>query len=356
MQFRKRLISILLLVNFAIILTYLAKTNLHGREAVKMESFVMRLPRGIVNMTRNPATRTTATARVLTIYEQRRQKARDVCKKLFPGGVNVTSLTKRDVNHFLVDEKRKFIYCQIPKVACTNIIRLMLGLNGVENPYNISSSDIFLYQKYDVYLNKMRLQYYRKEKIWERLTNANYTKFLLVRDPYERLYSAYQHKLVVGTVQFLQIYGSQILKKYRPGLKTNEYRRGRGVRFDEFLTFRLNPQDFTNAHGRWNKSDEHWAEVYDLCHPCHVDYDIIGKYETVETDMTHVISSFDPPTDLTWPKRSDHYKNKPTADILHEGYRNISSGLLKNISKLFDRDVNIFGYDDVEFYKRNSVG
>ena len=40
--------------------------------------------------------------------------------------------------------------------------------------------------------------------------------------------------------------------------------------------------------------DEHWAQFSTLCHPCHIDYDYIVKFETMREDAAYVLSKLGP--------------------------------------------------------------
>ncbi|ROL44185.1 Carbohydrate sulfotransferase 12 [Anabarilius grahami] len=59
-----------------------------------------------------------------------------------------------------------------------------------------------------------------------------------------------------------------------------------GIRlsFTQFIQYLLDPQ--TEKEKPFN---EHWQHVYRLCHPCQIDYDFVGKLESLDEDTEHLL-------------------------------------------------------------------
>ena len=92
-------------------------------------------------------------------------------------------MSRELLGHLIVNDKYKVIYCYIPKVACSQWKRVFLDLeNRAKVRDEHSKSNFKFLKKYSDEGVKMRLQ--------------SYYKFLFVREPFERLLSAYENKFV----------------------------------------------------------------------------------------------------------------------------------------------------------------
>ena len=108
----------------------------------------------------------------------------------------------------------------------------------------------------------------------------NYYKMVMVRNPYERLLSAYRDKFENG------IKNQTIDNNYLPENKDTY----ETTTFHEFLTVivKMNANasfsyDPYLSEASWEfgmKLNPNWAKYTSVCHPCHIHYDHIGKFET----------------------------------------------------------------------------
>lgn len=140
-------------------------------------------------------------------------------------------------HHVLVNERHRLVLFTIPKVCCTQLIKLMRRMNGStnwrDNPHYTSDRP---------FLNKLGLE--RVEKI---VNDSSWTKALLLRDPAERLLSAYLDKLI-----------------YNGGYAANVFRAGgRGMPFTEFLGYILESNDDPRKPtGLHENTDPHWRSQH----------------------------------------------------------------------------------------------
>ena len=105
-----------------------------------------------------------------------------------------------------------------------------------------------------------------------------YTKFMFTRHPLKRLISAYRSKFkntYPYTENYRREYGKEVVARYRankssvpPNAPIND------VTFEEFTGLVLNPPKLP--------LDVHWRPTTDLCHPCAVRYDFVGRHENLE--------------------------------------------------------------------------
>jgi Sulfotransferase family len=70
-----------------------------------------------------------------------------------------------------------------------------------------------------------------------------YFKFMFVRDPLDRLLSAYYDKFVrINGTYFTERYGRRIITKYRRNATEESLAFGHDVRLDEFVKYLIDPR------------------------------------------------------------------------------------------------------------------
>ncbi|XP_064625981.1 carbohydrate sulfotransferase 14-like [Lineus longissimus] len=167
----------------------------------------------------------------------------DYCKILdknesFYKNLDMLKVPPSRLGHLYVNDKYKFIHCMIPKIGCTNWKRLFLGLAGVKSPF-VRQLSVHRSPR----VARMRLSNYTPDEIAYRL--QHYTKSIAVRDPMERVLSAFRSKLSSpGKRSFHEKYGAEILQKYHPDLPQYVLDKGMGVTFQDFVHHLTHPMDF----------------------------------------------------------------------------------------------------------------
>lgn len=205
---------------------------------------------------------------VLTRSQTLRQHVRNACKVL-----DFKESMKQSVKlpYLLYDDTHKAIYCYIPKVSCTSWKRVFLTTTGKVAPgQNITENRV----------HTMPLPLLRSSKNPEEKLQT-YKKFMFVRHPFERAVSAFRNKLEErdGVVEFSST-GKKIEKKYRGTTEA----KGHNVTFSEFIRYisKLGPDTPY-------QQNDHWLPMHELCAPCSVEYDFIGRMENLEEDADYVL-------------------------------------------------------------------
>ncbi|XP_047475889.1 carbohydrate sulfotransferase 11-like isoform X2 [Penaeus chinensis] len=240
-------------------------------------------------------------------------------------------LDPRKLNNLIVDDKNRILYCYVPKVACTNWKRVMLILTGRTNetsPLSIRSDSV---HRTNVFTKLSQLQ---PDAIQHRL--QTYTKFLFVRHPIERVLSAFRNKFqknYTSSAYFKKRFGVKIIKKYRQGIDPAQVPvTGDGVKFPEFVSYLIDTKR--------SQLNEHWATVSDMCHPCAVRYQIIGKYETLAEDSEYILRKVGASPDLHFP---EIIPSKTTA-IVESYFDMLSDEQQRNLIEIYRDDFELFGY------------
>ncbi|XP_069493646.1 carbohydrate sulfotransferase 14 [Ambystoma mexicanum] len=245
-------------------------------------------------------------------------------KKNMPHNIwELTSSQRKTVlKHILVNDKYKFLYCYVPKIACSNWKKVLKVLDGTLENVNVKGK---MDHKNDlVFLADMKA-----EEIKFRL--KHYFKFMFVREPMERLLSAYRNKF--GEIkEYQQKYGTEIVKRYR---KNPGNSKGDDVTFSEFLWYLLD-EDV-------EKMNEHWMPIYNLCQPCAVEYDFIGSYERLSGDANYVLEQVQAPPFVKFPERQTWYK-PVTKETLYYYLCNTRKGVVKELLPKYILDFTLFAY------------
>ena len=245
------------------------------------------------------------------------------------------------LSNLLVDDKHGVMYCVIPKVACTNWKRALVRMSGRINDTKEESLRMLSVHD-ELFLNQIGLRYlntYSLEDIRKRM--ETYYKFLFVRHPLERLLSAYMEKFTTHnkwTEHFQRKYGRRIVKTFRKMPSADALARGHDVSFAEFVKYIIK----RSSSGRM--LNPHWASYYELCQPCSVKYDFVGKFESFETDSAYMLGKI---SGDRCPHAFPTIKpaGAATREIMHKFYSSIPRRDVSRIIQAYLPDFMMFGYD-----------
>merc|ERR1712243_34546 len=87
--------------------------------------------------------------------------------------------------------------------------------------------------------------------------------------------------------------------------------------------------------------NQHWVPMYNICMPCHINYTIIGRKETITEDGNVILENIDiddklPEAHVSLGKSSD--------ETLREYYSELDKKLLVKLYKLYEMDFLLFNY------------
>ena len=239
-----------------------------------------------------------------------------------------------------------FIY--FIQIGCTNLKRLMLYMSGhlpldtVEWPWVEENIYLEPALKHASMMNKTLTM---KEKMdrWN-----NYYKFMFVRNPLERLVSAYRNKIepplsFSSQDKFPEFLKFDILNRYRQE-DLLEWRRAHklkvspppqlSVTFQEFIRSVIEESDPMRLN-------EHFRPAIDICHPCLARFHFYGNFRNLSSDVKQLIQKFG-----TEPR---FYRDESLHASMNQTHRKLNRyyGLLTTRDK-----VQLLGriYDDLLFY------
>ncbi|KAM6920264.1 carbohydrate sulfotransferase 8-like [Lycodopsis pacificus] len=220
----------------------------------------------------------------------RRRLLTAVCAKYQPG-VSEQPVSQRQVSRVYVEDRSRLLYCEVPKAGCSNWKRVLMVLGGSAAATRGIPHDAAHYA------NRLRrLENHDRAGIAERL--RSYTKVLFVREPFERLVSAFRDKFESPNSYYHPVFGRPIISRYRANATRAALRTGAGVTFREFVQYLL---DVRRPVGM----DIHWEPVGQLCNPCLLRYNFIGKFENLEEEANFLLRGVGAPRNLTFPDFKD---------------------------------------------------
>ncbi|XP_074843356.1 carbohydrate sulfotransferase 9 isoform X2 [Carettochelys insculpta] len=263
--------------------------------------------------------------------EKRRAFLYDLCKKNKRENQLRTHLVHM-VSRIYVEDRHKILYCEVPKAGCSNWKRILMVLSGLaSSAYSISHDDVH----YGKHLKK--LDSYDLKGIQTRLNT--YTKAIFVRDPMERLVSAFRDKFEHPNSYYHPVFGKAIIKKYRLNAHEESLKTGSGVKFKEFIQYLLDSQ-------RPVGMDIHWEKISKLCYPCLINYDFIGKFETLEEDANYFLQLIGAPEELKFPNFKDRHSSdeRTNMEVVRQYLKELSSAERQLTYDFYYLDYLMFNY------------
>eukprot|EP00061_Rhincodon_typus_P004672 g23145.t1 len=197
-------------------------------------------------------------------------------------------LSPQQVSRIWVEDRYRLLYCEVPKAGCSNWKRVLMVLGGQ------AQTTAQIEHQAAHYSNSLRrLDSFDREGV--RLRLRTYTKLLFVREPLERLVSAFRDKFERPNAYYQPLFGSAIIARYRPNATVQAVRTGSGVTFPEFVRYLLDP-------ARPLGMDIHWEPASRLCSPCRIRYDFIGRFERLESEADTALRLLGAPRNLRFPR------------------------------------------------------
>ena len=234
--------------------------------------------------------------------------------------------------------------CTVPKVACTNWKRFFLTLNCRGNDVKTCGYD----PSASAHTQSVSLQQMSNlslEEIIYRLDN--YVSFVMVRDPFTRLLSAYRDKFKAKS-RFTKMFWKAIISSYK---KQDGRRRHSGdlITWTEFVRY------ISDAKSVFSNRDGHWARMVDLCFPCQKQYDMIGNYESLATDSRFILDKLglSDLLDVALNTPGSRYIRRDTTKssdfkTVQEYYCSLPQDSITNLAQRYMDDFSAFGYNTSE--------
>ncbi|XP_049457887.1 carbohydrate sulfotransferase 8-like isoform X2 [Epinephelus fuscoguttatus] len=264
------------------------------------------------------------------IQGARRQLMKEMCAK-YKSSISKT-ITAHHVRNLFVEDKYKLLYCQVPKAGCSNWKRTLMVLSGKASDAQSIKHDTVHNGHHLRELNS-----YDRQGIMHRL--ETYTKIIFVREPMERMVSAYRDKFENPNNYYHSLFGKPIISRYRTNPSTEALRTGNGVTFKEFVQYLL---DVHRPVGM----DIHWDQANQLCNPCLINYDFIGKFENMEEESNFLLRLTGAPPNVKLPSFKDRNPSdqRTSTDITEKYFSQVTPLERQRIYDFYYTDYLMFNY------------
>ncbi|XP_061778107.1 carbohydrate sulfotransferase 8-like [Nerophis ophidion] len=262
--------------------------------------------------------------------ERRRQLMKKMCGK-YKSSISRT-ITRHHVKNIYVEDKYKLLYCQVPKAGCSNWKRTLMVLAGQASDAHSINHDAVHYGNH-----LKTLDSFDRQGITRRL--GTYTKVLFVREPLERMVSAYRDKFENPNNYYHSLFGKPIISKYRVNASRAALDSGNGVTFQEFVHYLL---DVHRPVGM----DIHWEAANQLCNPCLIDYDFIGKFENMDDESNLLLRLAGAPGNLTLPSFKDRNPadKRTSSQITQKYFAQVGALERQRVYDFYYMDYLMFNY------------
>jgi len=108
------------------------------------------------------------------------------------------------------------------------------------------------------------------------------------------------------------------------------------VTFPEFVHYVL----WENKH---RTSNHHWKRQHDICQPCHIQYDTIGFYETLQDDVKYILEKISAGPNVSLVPRSTDTPKKSSNGFM-KLYDTIPVSSIRELLDIYKIDYRLFGY------------
>ena len=239
----------------------------------------------------------------------------------------------------IFDHKRRIMYCPIPKIALSTWMVVMVNNTDTRKKPSLKTL-----------LSPEYIHYHRfsgiKKAFYNESKHGHYTKFMVVRHPFDRLVSAYYNKAfpqLKWDGKYLKAMYKNI-QKYafahfpHPELSERD-QKFYNATFKEFVEFTL------------KINDHHWNSLRLFCDPCKIKYDYILRMETMQRDSQVLMRDLYPtagPIPVANAARNIAKTNNITSTFVQpktlEIFSQLSSNTLQKVFKKHDFDLAFYGY------------
>ena len=221
----------------------------------------------------------------------------------------------------LVSPQHKYLWIIMPKVACVTTTLTLREFEG--NPYRGGE----MWDDEDV----LKLRDFGTDEIVEMLTSSDWCRFCFVRNPYDRLFSAYKAK--IGIPEAAEPYYQEVQMEIRKifGYPQRDGQRVGIVSFRDFVRY---------VHGGGRPHDNHWCVQMRKLTTEMISYDYIGRFETFQRDLQNLLERLGAPPEVLAFAAKVHGQSVKVC--LAAAY---DRELADTVYKIYRDDFQVFGYD-----------
>ncbi len=236
----------------------------------------------------------------------------------------------------MVFEDLRVLYTPVPKASCTALLWTLAEAGGLDAERFAGSRGREVTRSLTIHDLSRWPREYRfgsrgPDTLEDVLAGEGWLRLTVVRNPFRRLWSAWQSKLLLAEPQFFEKFAAQ---PWFPG--SIDSAEDIAASFKEFLVSLAEEPDLVH-------SDVHWAPQLELIGHPNLAYGHVGKVEHLDATMTLLSEHVFEMTGRKLPKLGEPNRTPlPFADELFD----VAS--VEALSKLYMDDLQAFGYSGPE--------
>ncbi|CAK8697429.1 unnamed protein product [Clavelina lepadiformis] len=265
---------------------------------------------------------------------ERQQTMRIMCEKYSLSPKEKKMIASKQNVKVVCSNAYKLCVCRIGKCGSTAWLRTL----GVMEDF-LSTDEYFLLRKdFSDTLRKSDSKL-AKKYITVNNNSSEYLNLIMVRNPFDRIVSAYRGKLVPDGKGFSSYYeklSKQIHLRFQNTQdKSNKKKRNDTASFEEFVHFLLN----TSLPG-----DFHWSFFNTKCNPCLVEYGYIAKMETINEERLYLGQFLNLSEEHQKVFFARYKPDNETPKLTREYFEEIPRSLAQKLYRKYQVDFDLFGY------------
>ncbi|XP_054630867.1 carbohydrate sulfotransferase 10-like isoform X3 [Dunckerocampus dactyliophorus] len=274
------------------------------------------------------------------VVKRRSEMISTVCKDRGDSHVSTSELV---LDRILVSDQHGILFCETPEASDAYWKKLLIAVGGSFS----SAEDVPEHLVHDHQRNGLpRLSSLAPEEITHRL--KTYFKFIVVRDPFERLITTFEDKFLFNKPSepwYKHTISPAIIHKYRTDFP---FLADAGLVFDEFVRYLGDAEGRSLLDWQFGEHIIHWATYVELCAPCDISYDVIGHHETLERDAAHILRKAAIEHLVSYPAIPPGVScyNKTKVERYFSG---ISKRDIRRLYERYQGDFHLFGYPTPDF-------
>ena len=250
-----------------------------------------------------------------------------------------TTLLEREVynRQSLIDNTTKTFVCLVPKAGSTSLKMIFLAKNKSFSELAVSINFTTLMQQPET---RDQLIPYIVEGLRDYTAERNpsfdtgkaafrsYFKYVMLRNPLERLYSVYRDKIAgLPLVSFkgqsynglrMAVFKYNHRKEYRDWVRT--------VKLNGSSEVNLSMRTFSDFINYWvtggiGVRDPHFMPVYQICQVCKVKFDFYGNFKTFQADSKVLAQKLQPTGAVSLEVPGNDYYTRNVSEATSNVYR-----------------------------------
>jgi len=131
-------------------------------------------------------------------------------------------------------------------------------------------------------------------------------------------------------------------------------RRGDDVQFSEFVRYIIDASNSLNPnrHRHSPRDDFHWRPMSEACLPCHINYTLVGRFETLAQDAARVLRAVGVAGRVQFPlavearEPGDKMRGRSVAgNRTRRMFAQLAPDDVERLRQLYRDDFELFAYD-----------